>query len=403
VYLLKQPFTLTRTRTYFYCVVRDAAIHDRMAQSERSIHERTAQSIAARGILIEGVLSDASRRGPLLFETVWKQFVESVRKTTGLLLAPAISPEDAWEKYFGPVITAHHESEGAYSDALLGALRKSLEGFCRRPLQQDEPQSKVLSGKKNSKGKLVSDDGHPQVRAYRKKGNRKKSKLMSNVPGDTLGQLQPTAPIRLLNSNVGFASGEYRSSRLGFPKNYGMSTDNMVDHSCVIFRDERKKNISNNKAAKHDTSSTRYDDVTACVVLTHASSSCDDYNPDEILDLRQAHAPLIECLCWRYGCANSKSDQTKKFPRITVGMLYCVPWTFSLNCFSGGSARDKRRMENVPPTASKMALNSPRHQTVDILVFPLACCQQQSESSTRKSNKHLISFLVLLTLSTWQS
>jgi hypothetical protein len=50
-------------------------------------------------------------------------------------------------------------------------------------------------------------------------------------------------------------------------------------------------------------------------------------------------------------------------------------------------------MKNVPPTATIMALNSPRHQTVDVLVFLLACCQQQAKRIFPQEKQQIVNIL----------
>jgi hypothetical protein len=225
---------------------------DKWTPSESSI----ANAVDAREILINHKLSGENEK-EIKFDDKWDRFVEAIKIVTGLPAVDALSNEEAWKHHFRDVIAATYPSEQDFSDALFQALRDSLGDFCCEP----QPTSRIEPKSKKPE------------------------------------------PILLQGCNIGFDTQVYRDASLGFRDNYGISTGSMVDHACVLFRDQssnegagslsKKQRPSKSRGAGTDdskkaTTGERFNDVTAAVALKHIYSSCADHNGTERLDLRKA-------------------------------------------------------------------------------------------------------------------
>jgi hypothetical protein len=236
-----------------------------MEQGIPSVHSSTANAVATRKILINHELSGESKK-TIKFEDEWDCFVEAIKIVTDLNeTVDALTCDEAWENHFKGAIAATYCSEKEFSDALFQALRDSLAEFCSE--QQAAPKS------------------------------------------------QKPEPILLKGCNVGFDTQVYRSASLGFPDDYGISTDSMVtDHACVVFRDQstgrndgtgsssKKPRFSKSRGAGTDdskkaTTGKMFNDVTA-VELKHIYSSCADHDGRHKLDLRNAHGPIGQALMY---------------------------------------------------------------------------------------------------------
>jgi hypothetical protein len=249
-----------------------------------------AIAVTAREIMIVDELS-GERRTKMDFDLEWDLFVEATKIVTGLDgIVDALSHEEAWEKHFKDAIAATYSSEKEFSDALFQALRDSLGDFCHEP--QPTPNTVQMS--------------------------------------------QNPKPIMLKGCNVGFDTQVYRNASLGFPDKYGISTDSMVDHACVLFGDQgatggttenstKKRRISNSRGAETDDSQNaksgkRFNDVTAAVELKHMYSSCANHDGRKTLDLRKAHHPIGQALLYSvdtWHCLR-RGGQSADFIRVVV-------------------------------------------------------------------------------------
>jgi hypothetical protein len=259
-----------------------------MKQGTPSVHISTANAVATRKILINHELSD-ERKKTIKFEDEWDRFVEAIRIITDLNeTVDALTCDEAWENHFKDAIAATYSSEKEFSDALFQALRDSLAEFCSE--QQAAPNSKPKS--------------------------------------------QKPEPILLKGCNVGFDTQVYRSASLGFPDDYGMSTDSMVDHACVVFGDQctvsndamgsssKKQRISKSRGAGNDdikkgTTGKRFTDVTAAVELKHIYTSCADHDGRHKLDLRNAHGPIGQALMYTvdtWHCLRRRGQRAQLLP-----------------------------------------------------------------------------------------
>jgi hypothetical protein len=226
----------------------------------QSTHETTAKAVADRGIFVDQRLS-TKHTHPVSFKDEWDDFIAAVQRATNRENVGPLSDADAWENHFGPVIRQRHGSEMDFSDALFGALRTALTGFCEPPNHSPKSRSETTEVIEE-----VTDTSDESTRIQRPSMHDKE--------------------IRLIDSNVGFATQVYRNKRLGFPDNYGASTDRIVDHACVVFRyDEEEIRIAAKKrksgmecsVVQQKNTNQHYDDVTCAVVLKHAFSSCKNF------------------------------------------------------------------------------------------------------------------------------
>jgi hypothetical protein len=175
-----------------------------------------------------------------------------------------VNADAAWESHFKNAIGTEYKSEDEFSYSLFDGLRGSLTGFCHAPVPNPNPQSKK------------------------------------------------PPKIRLLGCNVGFDTKFYRRASLGLPDGYGISTESVLDHACVVFRyqgdedenEDRKRGSKKHKGSdkvgsvETITAANQYSDVTAGVELKHEYSSCANHDGTALLDLRLAHGPIVQALVY---------------------------------------------------------------------------------------------------------
>jgi hypothetical protein len=272
-------------RRYIKGSIGSCTMADKWTPSESAV----VNAVTAREILINDELS-GERKTKMDFDLEWELFVEAIKIVTGLDgTVDALSSEEAWKHHFRNAIAATYSSEKEFSDALFQALRDSLAGFCYEP--QPTPNSEPKS--------------------------------------------QKPKPIMLKGCNIGFDTEVYRDASLGFPDKYGISADSMVDHACVLFRDQssnagteslsKKQRSSKSRDAGADdskkaTTGERFNDVTAAVELKHIYTSCANHDGRHALDLRKAHRPIGQALLYSvdtWHCLR-RGEQSADFLRVVV-------------------------------------------------------------------------------------
>jgi hypothetical protein len=298
----------------------------RTMTTSHSHYQSTKFAIETRGIKILEGFSDEGL-AHVTFAAAWGDFVTAIQKATGSSKR-AMTANKAW-KLFESAISASHDDEENFSNALFTALRKSLKGFCQEPAANNP--GPTAAARKTSREHTETDEPaqavpmhgdnlKPASREQQKRDGptrmarteTKRKREQSSDPLNSAKQDEPdkSVPIRLKKSNVGFATGVYRHQRLGFPLGYSMSTDSIVDHECLIFRDEdraKKKKKATGASASLRQQEPFFDDVTACVELKHSGSSCSEYKlsaspgpkPEWFgLRLSSSHGPIAQALMY---------------------------------------------------------------------------------------------------------
>jgi hypothetical protein len=261
-----------------------------------SLHQSTAKSVSDRRIILQRTLSSESST-LVTFAKQWGEFAGTIEKITNSVIG--LSDEAAWG-HFGPVFSNTYAHETDFSDALFAALRASLGGACQQlPTKDGEPEPPLSEAESGRTGE--TEPGEVDE--------------ISDGTEQTPRRTKYQREIRLANCKIGFATEAYRNQRLGFPEDYGMSTDSKADHACVIFRrgeEDGDPAEASKPKAKETTQKTernpqptaaqdvreQYDDVTAAVELKLHDSSCEDHDGSADLDLRKKHGPLGQALLY---------------------------------------------------------------------------------------------------------
>jgi hypothetical protein len=242
-----------------------------MEQGMPSNHQSTAETVADRAIKLLPQLSPLTSRR-VSFTTAWAAFVRAIQALPNTRNVTPIDSAVAWANHFGPVFRVPYRNETGFSDALFDALRGSLRGFCEESNKKPRAASTRAT---------VTADG-------------------TKTPKRTKHDRE----LKVSGTNIGFATEVYRNQRLGFPNDYGMSTNSKADHACVIFRYDAASD--NNQDADR-----QYDDVTATVELKLDHSSCDE--PDGIhLDLEIAQGALGQALVYEMEAHYSLTRQGRR-------------------------------------------------------------------------------------------